>query len=77
MSEAASGSVQYGDHRDQSVINAFEPGDEATVERFQSLYRARTDVKGRRTLRDRIKNLTTYGPFERTGFQQWRYTGGE
>lgn len=77
MSESTQATIQYGDHRDQAVIGAFEHGDEVSLNDPHSLYRGRTDVMNKHTLRKRVKHLTLYGPFEKTGFQNWRFTGGE
>lgn len=65
------------DQRDAAVVDALETGDVVGPRRLQRLYNRHTDVQNKTTLRNRIKNLTTDGPFEHVAHSQWRYTGGD
>lgn len=65
------------DHRDREVLDVLrrENPDTVTLTEFQRLYRQCTDICRKDTLKDRIRFLTTYGPFERERGQTWRYLG--
>lgn len=67
------------DYRDARVLEALAPGDTVGPGTLQDLYRDRTDVRDRETLRERIKSLVERGPFEHASRRRWRYVpeGGD
>jgi len=69
--------TQSWDHRDQAVLDALDEAelDRVTLSDLRHAYRSQTDVRTNRKLKERIRHLTTEGPFERVKFQVWRYTG--
>lgn len=67
----------FGDWRDQAVLAELESGDRLSVRDLKSLYRTKADIANARTAKDRIKSLTSDGPFETVAHATWRYTGGE
>jgi len=40
---------------------------------LQTIYRKVTDVRQGETLKERIRDLTEYGPFEYDGAANWKY----
>lgn len=64
------------DHRDRSVVAALDEGQVVGAKQLRALYRRETDVRANATLRNRVKDLVTDGPFERVDGRRWRYTGG-
>jgi len=70
---------RFGDHRDHAVLDAIDDGTVVGLRTLRSLYHTHTDVQSGDTVKNRIKRLTTDGPFERAGTQAWRYTpaGGD
>lgn len=65
------------DHRDQAVLDILEQKnpDRVSLQQLRSLYRKATDVRQSETLKERIRFLTTEGPFEHAGGQTWTYSG--
>lgn len=64
------------DHRDEAVLKTLVARNPETVgvKKLQKIYKRRTDVRDKETLRDRVKELTTQGPFEYEGSSKWRFT---
>ena len=63
------------DARDRRVVEIIDANDKETVTlgELQDLYRRHTDVRNPRTLKQRVKALTTAGPFEPEQNNVWRY----
>jgi hypothetical protein len=65
------------DDRDLSVLEQLEQGQIVTPETVNKLYRRFTDVRRPRTLKRRLKDLTSQPEFESVGYRQWEYLGLE
>lgn len=65
------------DDRDLSVLDQLEKGQVVTPETVKRLYRRFTDVRQSRTLKRRVKDLTSQPEFENVGFRRWEYQGLE
>lgn len=63
---------------DRAVIDAIRAADkrEYTIEELRTLYKRHTNIRRPETLKQRVKTLTTQGPFEQISAQRWLYTGG-
>jgi hypothetical protein len=63
---------------DRAVIDAIRAADkrEYTIEELRTLYKRHTNIRRSETLKQRVKTLTTQGPFEQMSTQRWLYTGG-
>lgn len=63
---------------DRAVIDAIRSDDkrEYSLEELRTLYKRYTNIRRSETLKQRIKTLTTQGPFEQVSAQRWLYTGG-
>jgi len=63
------------DHRDQAVLEvlAERNPDCISTSSLQTIYRKVTDVRQGETLKERIRDLTEYGPFEYDGAANWKY----
>jgi hypothetical protein len=63
---------------DRAVIDAIRAGDkrEYTLEDLRTLYKQHTNIRRSETLKQRVKTLTTQGPFEQISAQRWLFIGG-
>lgn len=74
--DTAAGGV--GDSRDQAVLNTLADHDAelVTVAQLNDCYRRETDISNNRTLKRRVKQLTSGPAFENTSAMgQWRFVG--
>lgn len=69
---AAAGTL---DHYDASVLDGLTPGQTLTLEGLQQRYR-RAGIVQQRTIKQRIKRLTSLEYFSRDG-RMWRFEGVE
>lgn len=70
---------QQFDERDARVLRVLkecEP-ETVTVAKLHELYKRKTDIRQKETLRDRTRTLVEQGPFEKEAYQKYRYTGAE
>lgn len=63
------------DRRDQAVLEslAADDPDAVPVKDLRKRYRKLTDIRQDETLKDRVKTLTNYGPFEYKSGSVWHY----
>lgn len=76
-STTSSGSAGRFDGRDQAVLDQLKPGQRIDAATLRELYRAHTDVRSPKTLKNRIRTLTGDDAFEATGPGAWRYRGDQ
>lgn len=69
---------QHFDERDARVLQTLKQCDPeiVTVAKLHKLYKRKTDIRQKETLRDRTRTLLEHGPFEKEAYQKYRYTGG-
>lgn len=77
QSPTTSDSVGVVDSRDQAVLDHLGEGDVVGVSGLQKVYRAHTDIRNKRTLKNRVQTLTNRPEFEWLAPGKWRYTGGD
>ena len=65
------------DKRDRAVLEQLDPGDVVTPEQVKKLFQRYTDIKRSRTLKRRVKDLTSQPVFERVDYRRWRFEGLE
>lgn len=63
--------------RDQSVLNQLEDGDVVTVSGLKQLYQTHTDIRTKRTLKNRVKAITNRPEFTLLTPGKWEYTTGD
>jgi uncharacterized protein Yka (UPF0111/DUF47 family) len=73
----STGSRSGTDGRDQAVLDQLEDGDVVNVRKLKQLYRTNTDIRAKRTLKNRVKSVTNRPEFEYLAPGKWQYVGGD
>lgn len=74
---SASSSGRFGDWRDQDVIDSLDAGQRVSLKSLEHSYRVEADLSSSKTIKSRIKSLTSAGPFQSIRHGVWEFTGGE
>lgn len=75
-SSTKTGGSGPGDHRDNAVIEQLVEGKQYRLNQVARLYREHTDVRNRKTAKERAKTLVEGRTFAIVGTDNFRFRGG-
>lgn len=75
--EGSSSSSRWGDRRDQAVIATLEIGETYSSPELRDRYRAETDIRNKKTLKQRVREIKRSGLLEPVGYGEYRFMGDD
>lgn len=74
-SAGGSGGAIGADSRDRAVLDHLTQGERVTVNYLRRVYRSQTDIRSKRTVKDRVQSLTGRPEFRFVSPGTWVYEG--
>ena len=75
--EGSPSSSGWGDRRDQAVIATLEMGETYSSPELHDRYRAETDIRNKKTLKQRVREIKRSGLLEPVGYGAYEFRGEE